>query len=95
MREDRLHERASQPGSARGVTDVQALHLADSVVFQRSQRDTADGRISGEKQTAARRRVFAGKRGELLVEVLEAQVDREPGRVFLEQLARVRDVGVR
>ncbi len=78
---------------------VQALHLADGALrigaAQRTQRDAADGRArrTGEQQAAARRRVGAGQRGELLGESLEAEVDREPRRVFLEQRAGVRDVG--
>ena len=55
----------------------------------------ASPRCAGEEQAAARRRIRARQRRELLVEALEAQVLVEPARVLLEQRAREREVALR
>ena len=80
------------PGARRGAS----LRRCRRARRQRPQRDAADADpAAGEQQASARRRVRAGQRGELLRESLEAEVDVEPRGVFLEQRARMRDVGGR
>ena len=75
----RLGERATDTAAAEAGLDPQPLHLADAGL-ERAQADAADrlARDPGEQQPAGGRRVAAGQPGDLLLEALEAEVDREP-----------------
>ena len=69
--------------------DIEALHLADALAPEGADADAA-GRPAidfGKEQAALRRRIGAGQRGHFLVEILEGQIDAEPGRVVAEELA--------
>jgi hypothetical protein len=63
----------------------QPLDLADAITYF-SHRDAPSnsGIFNGQKQAAAGRGVITGKFGELFFEVLKAEIDLKPCRVFFE-----------
>jgi len=96
--EDAIDELASEVVSAGLWTDIETLHLADAMfrfggISDGVKRDAA-GRFViyiCQQQTARWRSVIAGKIGEFGVKALEAQIEVEGVRVFLEQSPRMID----
>ena len=92
--DDRGGEHAPQPLAAMLRAHVEALHLGIAVE-ERAQRHAAGGLATAERQdeAPARRRVVAGKGGELGVEALEAKAHAQPALVLGEEVAAGGDVG--
>ncbi|KAI1696371.1 hypothetical protein Ddc_20502 [Ditylenchus destructor] len=91
--DQRLRHRAAQSEAAEGRTDEEALHLAGVRVVGVGDRPeaAAAGNLAVDErqdQTALGRRVFAGQRAELLLEVLEIEVDVQGLRVFAHDQPR-------
>ena len=72
----------------------QTLHLTHA--FAEFSQRNATGNFSvfcREQKTAVGRRVITGKPGQLLLEVLKAEIDFQPGLVFAEEITCFVDVG--
>jgi hypothetical protein len=95
--ERRLGERGSQSSPTRAGPHVQPLELGHRRWLERSQRHAASGLPAtlGQQQRPARRAVRTGQRGELRLEVLEAEIDADGISVLAKQRARRREVGRR
>jgi len=93
---DRLDKDAPETVRAKGGTNKQTLHLANSGT-QFSQRDTAGEFVvfSREQQPAIWWRVLSGKAVQFLIEVLKTETDAEPRSVFFEESAGLLDVLLR
>src|SRR3989442_1070982 len=91
LRYDRFGKLSPEVQAAKLRSDIKPLHFADAL-FNLPQRHTSGDLVFVERdeQTPARRRVIAGKIGQLFIEILKAQVDAQRRGVFSEKLARLR-----
>jgi hypothetical protein len=97
-----LTEEAAHAPGAVGGADVKAFHLADAGL-EGAEGDAADGArgvegltfltVEGQHQAAGGRGVLAGEGGELVLEALEAEGEREAGGVLLEEFTNDGQVG--
>src|SRR5262249_58627873 len=70
-----------------GLRRLHGRRTAAAPRCQRTQRDAAEDRVGcrREQQAAVRRRIRAGQRGELALEILETEIDLDRPRILDEE----------